>query len=454
MNKNTSNQQDLFHYFAEWALRHRTFKLERSRRDLCLVHLLSVFRAIYACPKGHDLQQPPFGGDQGFASVFGRRYFADPRYAAFTNAYAAGATNLIGGSRVAACQGGAFHPLRSIGPAVIAKAEADDLLLEDALKALLIGCEAAFGIRGTDPFILQADNGHYRPPSESYGNAAAIAFLSNLQVDEFARAMSISGAIGPLYRDSDWSQSAAALSSAYSARTGFDAAQLSSSRCPTPRPVLDTRFSLHNLKENTKRFELERAYVKREPVCRFVEGPLNNLRLLVEKNGIVSSQIKSIDVNTVTEASYCYNRVHINKNEKILLTEMQTSIPFVLARHISSNSIGGDESLLEACSIQDRVYCFSRLEHDSVYPFLGRPSSVTVKLECGASLTKASQNDWGEPELFPTLPDYIMVLERELGPHLGQRVFDKFADLVIHKSSNITMRELTASIVGERIVRG
>lgn len=255
-------------------------------------------------------------------------WFTDERLpapgAAFANAAAACSLDLDDGHRAAA-----GHPGAAVIPAVFAALDTTPADSRRALTAIAVGYEV--GVRISSARDLK------NVPTTNTGlwggqaAAAAIGVLRNLSSRQIAQAIAIAGQTAPAQSATAYTRfrgNSVKEGIPWAAANGLLAASLAAQGFTGPLDILDEPrlFARAPLLDGlATRWQITDTYFKPYSCCRWNHAPIDALLALMEKHGLRSEDIVSVDVETFGRALTLSNEVAPST-----LEGAQYSIPFCL----------------------------------------------------------------------------------------------------------------------------
>lgn len=328
-----------------------------------------------------------------------------PMYdAAFVNGFQAHATELDDGYRY-----GMMHIGASVIPAVIASAEKEGRNIDDVLRGIVFGYEAAVRLS----FAIQP--GHKKRGYHTSGtcgtvaSAIGVAFLNHYSLERMrcALAMAASGASGILGIQEDGSE-LKPYNVARAALDGLVAAYVSRTNFQPPLDILGGNQGLFEVmcadvdisrfsEFSGCRYGIEEVYMKPYAACRHCHAPIDGILNLIRTYGLKPDRIDTVLVETYALAVKGHDHTLIvNPSSAKLSIPFSVALAAVTGRAglIEYDTLFNDPRVLE---LTKKVHVCENDELTSWSP-AKRASRLIVKMDSGEQYTILIEYALGEPE--------------------------------------------------------
>lgn len=324
--------------------------------------------------------------------------------AAFVNGFQAHATELDDGHRY-----GMIHIGASVIPSVIASAEKEGRSMEDVLRGIVFGYEAAVRLSSAIQPGHKKKGYHTSGTCGTVGSAMGVAFLNNFCPDRLRcmLAMAVSGAAGILGIQEDGSE-LKPYNVARASMDGLVAAYVSGAHFLPPADIMGGRQGLFEVmcadvdlsgfsELSGDRFGIEEVYMKPYAACRHCHAPIDGILNLVRTYGIDPDRIDTVLVETYALAVKGHDHTFI-----VNPSSAKLSIPFSVALA----ALTGRAGLIEyetmfndsrALNLTKKVHVCENDELTSWSP-AKRASRLSVKLDSGEQYSVLIEYALGEPE--------------------------------------------------------
>jgi len=297
----------------------------------CLIDYIGVtYAGAYV---NNDVFKSMISVSGGECSILGNdNQKTDPSTAAFINGYNAHTIELDDGHRF-----GMIHLGSVIISAVLAVAQQEDLTLDDVLRGIIIGYEAAVRT------AVSMQPGHKKAGFHTTGTCgtigaaagcAAAAGYTSTQLKSVLSAASTSAA--GLLEIQENSSQLKAFNVANAARNGVTAFYIGKTGLSGPDDIMggdrgmlaihSSTVNAEKLTEHQSYYEIERIYVKPYAACRHCHSAIESAIFLRNKYNIPPENIKEIIVETYSLAIRGHSHTEIKG-----MTSAKLSMPYSVA---------------------------------------------------------------------------------------------------------------------------
>ncbi|MGN0182433.1 MAG: MmgE/PrpD family protein [Candidatus Ornithomonoglobus sp.] len=275
----------------------------KDRAKQCLLDYVGVAYAGAKVNRNIFIQELP-GAESGKCSVLGYKAKTDMKTAAFINGFNAHTVELDDGHRM-----GMIHLGAVIISAVIAAAENDGLSMDDVLRGIILGYEAAVRTAVAIQPAHKKAGFHTTGTCGTIGAAVGAAYARGYDTIQLKSAVSAAAtsAAGLLEIQED-NSGLKPYNAGHAAMSGAAAAQLGRAAVPGPDDILYGGRGMFRLLggavnhegmlADKEYFEIEKIYVKPYAACRHCHSAMEAAIILRNKYNISPDNIDRINIYT------------------------------------------------------------------------------------------------------------------------------------------------------------
>ena len=392
--------------------------------------------------------QPPCDG----ATVVNLGCKASLQNAALCNALSLHAFDMDDGHRFST-----VHLAATVIPAVLAVAEHFDLSMDDLLRGILIGYEAAIRMGHCIQPSHRNRGFHASGTVGTLGAAMGVAAALRFTRDEYKAALSAAATsaagLGEAFENISTLKP---FNAARACQDGITAALIAKSGFAGPHDMLGGTFSFFRaMCESCDPRVLELAtdpnwnilgcYHKIYASCRHTHAPMDGAIAIAKEFSPDPKQVKAVKVTMYGQGIKGHSYTDISST-----TAGKMSIPYCMGLSLV-HKVGGISAFTEE-AIRDedvlRICKCTTVEEDPEMTKTGpkkRPAHVSVEMNDGTVYEKQVDYALGEPE-NPLSMDGFLAKFRDLASYGGKddAEINALADFILHHAGSV--RELTARI--------